>query len=323
MGITIHYRMLVKDEEAVEAIVRKWEERYMPELNLAGIPHRYSRIDEKWYLRLMRDELELRYLGIDSYEELVKRVEEGRLKILKKIPTLREYLGLIDAKSDIITLPLYLRREWRELLRDVPDVGVWRAVHFWEMILSTPPDGVEDVDYISLPCKGFIDTPETTESFCLAFVKLDERWYAKDFIKTQAFTDEEVEPNSFVHMLICDFLKDVEGQRLADVRVHDEGDYYTTGKAETLLRSYGATYAVIQKVLRMLAERRGGGVAEEGIPPKPVKWKREDYYYEVDLPKKRYRILRNEQVVQDWADLTLTYEELVRMLKREGWSELG
>jgi len=259
MGITIHYRVLAKDEEAVEAIVRKWEEKYMPELNLAGIPHQYRRIDEKWYLHFMRDEFELRYLGIDSYEELMKRVEEGRLKVLEKTPSLREYLKLIDAKSDIIVFPPYFRRSWRELMRDIPNIGTWRVVHPWEMILSTPPvwEGVEDVDYISLPCKGFIDTPETTESFCLAFVKLDERWYASDFIKTQAFTDEEVEPNSFVHMLICDFLKDVEGQGLlVGARIHDEGDYYTTGNAETLLRSYGATHAVIQKVLRMLAGKR-------------------------------------------------------------------
>jgi len=36
----------------------------------------------------------------------------------------------------------------------------------------------------------------------------------------------------------------------------------------------------------------------------------------------RFRILYNEKVVRDWADLTLSLEELADMLRREGWSEV-
>jgi len=56
---------------------------------------------------------------------------------------------------------------------------------------------------------------------------------------------------------------------------------------------------------------------EEGAPPK--KWRKEGYVYEIDLSRKQYRLLHNGKVVQDWTGFALTYEELARMLEREGW----
>jgi hypothetical protein len=111
--------------------------------------------------------------------------------------------------------------------------------------------------------KGFIDTPETTESFSLVFAQFTPRkFYASDFIKTQAFTDDELKPNSFVHMLIIDFFKDLRGQDLlTGLRVNDEGDYYESGKVEVLLQSFGATRELIDRIGRMLA---GAGWKVEG-----------------------------------------------------------
>jgi len=63
---------------------------------------------------------------------------------------------------------------------------------------------------------------------------------------------------------------------------------------------------------------------EEEVPPKPtkLKWRRGDYIYEVDVPRKQYRLLYKGKVVRDWTDFTLTYEALVRMLSQEGWELL-
>ncbi|RLI39884.1 hypothetical protein DRO69_13765 [Candidatus Bathyarchaeota archaeon] len=70
-----------------------------------------------------------------------------------------------------------------------------RVIVLFPGTLMRKPDwGLEGRDYILAPYKGFVNTSETTESFALYFVQLSPtKFYATDFIKTQAFSDEEVE----------------------------------------------------------------------------------------------------------------------------------
>jgi len=265
MGITIHYSLLAKDEDAVEAIIKKWEERYKPELDLAKIPHQYTRVDEKWCFSMKKMEMELFSFMVTSYEDLMKKVKRRELRILTEVPTLRDFLKLRGENlATIVVLPPYFGRDWKDILLDAPRIDLVRGTNVWAEIKSEPYPHERPEDYTFLPCKGFVDTPETTESFVLVFARLDGRWYAKDYIKTQAFSDEEAEPNSFIHMLICDFLKEVEKQGLAEVRVYDEGDYYETEDVRVLLRAYGATYEVIRKLVEALERMRGSSK-----PPAP------------------------------------------------------
>jgi hypothetical protein len=246
----------VTDSQAkVEAVRRKWVERYMPELDLGRIKHRYVSVQGTGAFEINRMEVELRYLGVKTAEDMERLVGEGKIKILNRIPTVHEYAYLVEPSVNIIVVERPFGEDFISFLKRYRgDISKWRVVYLYPSTLMRIPQwGEEGKDYIVVPYKGFVDTPETTESFALYFVELSPRkFYATDFIKTQAFTDEEVEPCARVHMLISDFLEDVEREGLAKVHVKDEGNFYKTGDVNKLLESFGATAALIGKLTRML-----------------------------------------------------------------------
>jgi len=226
--VTIHFDLMTDSQAKVEAVRRKWVEHYMPELDLGRIKHRYV---------------------------MERLVDQGKIKILNRIPTVHEYAHLVEPGVNIIVVERPFGEDFISFLkRYTGDVSKWRVVYLYPSTLMRRPQwGVEGKDYIVVPYKGFVDTPETTESFAVYFVQLSPRkFYATDFTKTQAFTDEEVEPCSRVHMLISDFLKDVEREGLAKVHVKDEGNFYKTGDINKLLESFGATAALIGRITRTL-----------------------------------------------------------------------
>ena len=264
MGITIHYDLMAKNQASVDAITRKWEEHYMPELDLAGIKHRYNRVKGLGAFEMTRMEISLGAMGIRTVEDLEKQINAGKIRVLDRIPTIDEFARLVEpGVRFIVAETLYGEKLLSFLRRYTGEVAKWRVIVLFPGTLMRKPEwGVEGRDYILAPYKGFVDTPETTESFALYFVQLSPtKFYATDFIKTQAFSDEEVEPCARVHMLICDFLKDVEREGLAKVDVRDEGDFCRTGDLNTLLKSYGATMALIGRITKALT-------GEEGSPPK-------------------------------------------------------
>lgn len=253
LGVTIHYTLTAKTQSDVDAIIRKWEERYKPELDLAKIKHRYKRLDETGSFSVNSMEVHLRHLGISTYEELLKLVDEGKLVILDKVPSVHEFARIVEARRLYVALRTPFGRDWRTFLREYPKLPEWRVIWVYPSVHPFIPRwGREGVEYILAPGKGFVDTPSTTESFAVYFVKLPERYCADDFIKTQPFTDEEAAPNTFIHMLICDFLRDVEKEGLADVYIRDEGDYCKTGDRELLMKSFGATAALIGRIASTL-----------------------------------------------------------------------
>lgn len=258
MGVTLHFDLMTDSQAKVEAIRRKWEERYMPELDLGHIKHRYVSIEGTGTFMLNRMEVKMRYLGVKTVADLERLVEDGKIKILNRIPTVHEYANLVEPDVNLIVAERPFGEDFISFLKRYRgDISKWRVLWLYPSTVTRVPQwGVEGKDYIAVHYKGFVDTPETTESFAAYFVELSPRkFYATDFIKTQAFTDEEVEPCSRVHMLICDFLKDVEREGLAKVHVKDEGDFYRTGDINKLLESYGATAALIGKITRTLSGR--------------------------------------------------------------------
>jgi hypothetical protein len=246
----------------------------MPELDLGHIKHRYVSVEGTGTFEINRMEVELKYLGVKTAEDMERLVDEGKIKILNRIPTVHEYAYLIEPGVNLIVVERPFGEDFISFLRRYRgNISEWRVIYLYpSTLMRRPPWGVEGKDYIVVPYKGFVDTPETTESFALYFVELSpKKFYATDFIKTQAFTDEEVEPCTRVHMLISDFLEDVEREGLAKVHVKDEGNFYKTKEINKLLESFGATAALIGRITRTLTgkgspPRHSSGESEHHSP---------------------------------------------------------
>jgi hypothetical protein len=265
---------MTDSQQKVEAIRRKWVERYMPELDLGHIKHRYVSVEGTGTFELNRMEVNMKYLGVKTAADLERLVREGKIKILNRLPTIHEFAHLVEPGVRLILAERPFGEDLISFLsRYTGNISEWRVVMLYaSTLMRKPPWGVEGKDYLVVPYKGFVDTPETTESFAVYFVELSPRkFYASDFIKTQAFTDEEVEPCTRVHMLISDFLKDVEREGLAKVHVKDEGNFYRTGDVNELLGSFGATAALIGRITRTLTGKgspsRHSSSGSEHNPP--------------------------------------------------------
>jgi len=110
--------------------------------------------------------------------------------------------------------------------------------------------------------RGFVTYMRTTEPFRLRFTLTSDgsftRFVATDFIKTQPFNNAEVEPNIRIHMLICDFLCEIEAKGLAHIEVTDEGNYLPSKSFEQLFQRFSLNYTMIRNFSEWL-KRSGWG----------------------------------------------------------------
>jgi hypothetical protein len=71
---------MTDSQAKVEAIRRKWQERYMPELDLGHIKHRYVSVEGTGTFEINRMEVELKYLGVKTAEDMKRLVGEGKIR---------------------------------------------------------------------------------------------------------------------------------------------------------------------------------------------------------------------------------------------------
>lgn len=252
MGVTVWWTLSTDSQDKVEAITRKWEEKYKPELDLAHISHEFKKLRETCTFELDRMQTPLEFNGVKTIADLEAKVSSGEIRVLTKMPNIREFIDMVEPKTKFLVIEPVFAQDWREFLRRREDIGKWNVIYIYPSIYFGLPmweRAVEGIDYVHVPYKGFVDTPESTESIVMMFAEvLANKFYCAQFCKTQPFTNEQVEPNSLVHMLICDFLADVEKQGHAKVHVHDEADYYSTRDVDVLLKNFSAGYEVIERV---------------------------------------------------------------------------
>ncbi|MCD6421815.1 hypothetical protein J7L13_00495 [bacterium] len=251
MGITIHYEVITK-EENIREIVRLWCEEFKPELPEL-YNHKVFGFDkpEKAAFSLNYISVRLKDIGVNSVADL-----KQRFIALPEIPSLDELRWQLLVHADELNKRFIAGRLVYDLYYGNPN-SLLTFLEFSEIrACIIYPSVVGPIDRpaeYELPTKGFLTTPKTTESFCLAFVPLyNGYWYANDFTKTQPANNEEVEPCARAHMIICDFLEELENRNLAKVAVNDEGEYLPDHNLDRLLKSFGANWALIQAVARAL-----------------------------------------------------------------------
>jgi hypothetical protein len=252
LGVTVWWNIQTDSQDKIEAITRKWEEKYKPELDLAHIKHGYKRIRETCTFALSRMQTPLEFSGVKTYADLEAKISSEEIKILTKMPNVQEFIDMVEPKPKFYVIEPILGQDWREFLRRREDIGKVSAIWVYSSVYFGLPAwerAVEGIDYVRVPSKGFVDTPDTTESIVMCFAEIrPDKFFCHQFCKTQPFTNEQVEPNSFIHMLLCEFLSDIEKEGYAKVHVKDEADYYTTRDVDVLLKNFSAGYEVIERV---------------------------------------------------------------------------
>jgi len=259
LGITVWWQLETDSKDKIEAMTRKWMEKYKDELDLAHIDNTFKRISRTCRFCLNKMRVPLEAYGIKTYADLERQVSEGRIKLLTKMPSMQEYINMVHpstGKFSVFNIPF--GRELQEFLRARANLGDWSPTWVYPGVYFGPPISrqvVEGEDYIYVPCSGFIVNTAASESIAMIFAELSpNKYFCTDLSKTQPFRNEDVQDSAFVHMLMCDFLADVEKQGHAKVVVKDEGDYYNTHSLDVLLKNFGAGHAVIASIGKALEE---------------------------------------------------------------------
>jgi len=257
MGETVWWTLSTDSQAKVDAITKKWEEKYKPELDLARIPHEFKRIEQKCRFVFQKMRIPLEMERIHTYADLENKVSQGRIKLLTKMPSMQEFINFVYPGPKFFVVEVPFNRDLREFLESRLNIEKFGVTWIYPGVYFSPPQprDVEGVDYIHVPCKGFYQNAADVETIAFVFAQiLPNKFYCCDLCKTQPGSHEEVQNNSFVHMLLCDFLADVEKEGLAKVHVKDEADYYKTHDLNVLLKNFGAGYAVIERVGKALKE---------------------------------------------------------------------
>ena len=268
MGETVWWWLSTDSQEKVDAIVKKWEEQYKPDLDVSHIKSDYRRIEGKTQgelgkpgetARFERNRMQTTFdiAGIHTFADLDAKIEKGEVVILPKVPDVKEFAEIVQPGPKYYVMDSVYGQDWRTVMQQRGDINKWGHIWVYPAIHFGPPvyeNAVEGVDYMYVAYKGFVQNAAEIESIVLAFAQIAPgKWFAHDLSKTQPFRNEEVEGNAFIHMLFCDFLHDIEEEGLAKVHVNDEAAYYDTGDYNVLLRNFGAGYDVIASVGKMLA----------------------------------------------------------------------
>jgi hypothetical protein len=252
MGETVWWWLSTDSQDKVDAIIKKWEERYKPELDLAHVKNDYGRRSGTCRFERGRMQTIFDITGINSLDDLEARIKNGSIVILTKVPDIREFASFVQPGPKYYVIESVFGEDWRTVLRRRGNIDNWGVTWVVPGVYFGPPvrEGeVEGVDYLYVPYKGFVQNAAEIESIVIAFAQiLPDKWFAVDLSKTQPFSNEQVEGNAFIHMLFCDFLHDIESEGLAKVHVNDEADYYNTGDVNVLLRNFGAGYDVISRI---------------------------------------------------------------------------
>ena len=258
MGETVWWWLSTDSQAKVDAIVKKWEDRYKPELDTPRMKSDYGR--KSGTCRFERHKMQTTWdiAGIKTFDDLESRIHKGEIVILTKMPDVKEFASFVQPGPKYYVVDSVYGENWLTVMRQRGQIEGWGHTWVYPGIYFGPPieeNFVEGRDFLSVPYKGFVQNTAEIESIVIAFAQIEpDKWFANDLCKTQPFRNEQVEGNAFAHMLLCDFLHDVKDEDLAFVHVNDEAEYYDTGDYNVLLRNFGAGYDVIQRVGGMLAQ---------------------------------------------------------------------
>jgi len=106
---------------------------------------------------------------------------------------------------------------------------------------------------------------DTAEPFEMTFYKIGRYYICDGFTKTQAFTVDEVEPNTLFHKWICNLLRYLEKNgRWWHFYVLDEAGYYDTMDESRIAQSFEYLGLMIYGLASRLAEEFDGEVEVGG-----------------------------------------------------------
>lgn len=244
MGVSIDYELSVDNEAKIDRIKESWE-KCAEELDLAGIPHKFVPVDGigcaiKGVIGTL-----LWGPSIRTFDDFERSVKRDKFLLVKDEPSIEELMEMVAPGVEVVVTP-------RTFDVNCPDSFYFydldesycaeRAyVDIYPFSCERDDPLVRTREYVNISVKGFYDTPERTgvSTFSLCFTKLPRFWFARGYVETQAYTEEEVELNAFVHMLIVDFLKTLEMEGLVrKICVSSDGNYYRTGDVVELLQYY-------------------------------------------------------------------------------------
>ena len=93
--------------------------------------------------------------------------------------------------------------------------------------------------------------PFETESIVISFFNYKNKFWIKNFCKTQVFGEEEL-PNLVAHQIIINLLKTIKETWIPNLEIYDEGEFYETNNFKVLSKNHGSNLALINKAIKIL-----------------------------------------------------------------------
>ena len=206
----------------------------------------------------------------------IKLVEEAALRLGYKVERIEED-GYVEYSTFSLKLEwrdpegtkMYLKERWGGFietpLQEVPDEPPWPWI-----AINYPMDGWHTyatpwtLSKKGRPARfeGVVVDCGTAEPFSMVFYKIGRYYVCDGFTKTQAFTVDEVGPNTQFHKWICHVLKKLEKDGVWwNFYVGDEAEYYETLDESKIVDGF----QLCNKLIYSLAEQVDKIFEEQGV----------------------------------------------------------
>jgi len=224
MGITIHYTLITDHYPTVLMSIKLTKETGLSQ------GYRVEDIEEGGYVEYSKFSLGLEWI---EPEETKRYLEE-------------RWGGFIETPlQEVPDDP-----PWPWIAVNYPFEGWYTYAIPWTLSKRGKPTKFE----------GVIVDCGTAEPFSMVFYKLGRYYVCDGFTKTQAFTVDEVGPNTQFHKWICHVLKKLERDgRWWNFYVNDEAEYYETLDESKIVDSFQQCnmliYSFAEQVDKIFEER--------------------------------------------------------------------
>ncbi len=208
----------------------------------------------------------------DNYETVLMAVNTAREYAVKNQYEIEEVNREVYISYSPIAAPLkwgdpentkrYLEARWggyrEEILLELPEEPPWP----WIVVDYPEKDWYTYATPWILSrrggdsrLEGVIISIDTAEPFTMAFYNIGGYYVCDGFTKTQAFTTDEVTPNTLFHKWICSLLKYLERSGgWWNFYVHDEAEYYEMMDESKITQSFQALNRMIYSIASALDE---------------------------------------------------------------------
>lgn len=232
MGITIHYTLITEDCQTVLMAVNAVRE------SARKMGYDVREVCEEVHISFSKSALPRQWRDSEKTREYLEDVWRGyREGALEEVPEEPPFAWIAV---------------------DYPEPGWYTYATPWILGKAGKPSRLE----------GVMAAVDTAEPFTVAFYKLGRYYICDDFTKTQAFTVDEVGPNTEYHKWICHTLKLLERSgRWWSFRVLDEAEYYDTLDESKIVEGFEAVSKMLYTLtaaMDKLAEEHGFSVSVGG-----------------------------------------------------------